>query len=78
MVLTSMKKNTTIHPTQKAFLNVSLILLGICANGTFFSAMITLLLGTVVLGCLRTQTQRFLLTPSQSTQTAEKLPVTRF
>ncbi|MGB5592861.1 MAG: hypothetical protein WBM32_05660 [Crocosphaera sp.] len=73
-----MKDNTTINLAQKIFLNVSLILLGICANGTFFSAMITLLLGTVVLGYLRSQTQPFPLTPSQSTQEAEKLPVTRF
>ncbi|MEL4897116.1 hypothetical protein [Crocosphaera sp. Alani8] len=56
-----MDKNDSIKPFQKVVLSFSLILLGIAANTTFFSLIVTFLLGTVTLGLLNSQEERFAL-----------------
>ncbi|MDJ0510436.1 MAG: hypothetical protein QNJ64_14455 [Crocosphaera sp.] len=72
-----MKNHTGINPSQKIFMNVSLILFGICANGTFFTVIVTLLLGSVALTWLRHQQGNFALNVAQTDKGAEKLPVSR-
>ena len=49
--------------------------LGVIANGPFFSIMVTLLLGTTLLGCLNRQPQKRLYQPQQLIK--EEKPVTR-
>ena len=73
-----MKTQTSINPSQKIFMNISLILLGICANGTFFAVMVTLLLGTITLTWLRVQQEHFALNVPQTDEGAEKVSVSRF
>lgn len=70
-----MKNDSRVPIPHKIFLNTSLIMLGICANGTFFSLMVTLLLGTVVLGYLRNQPKQVLLTSYQKIEEVLKTPV---
>ncbi len=72
-----MKNYASINLSQKIFMNVSLILLGICANGTFFAVMVTLLLGTVTLTWLRHQQEYFALNKPKVDKGAEKLPISR-
>ena len=72
-----MDNHTGINPHQKIFMNISLILLGIFANGTFFAVMIILLLGTVTLTWLRHQPEHFALNTSQIDKGSEKLPIRR-
>ncbi|MEA5535374.1 hypothetical protein [Crocosphaera sp. XPORK-15E] len=68
----------TLTTPHKVFFNFSLIMLGVCANGAFFSIMATLLLGTAILGYLKNQPQQVLLTQNKTLTEDEKLPVTRF
>ncbi|MEA5510597.1 hypothetical protein VB715_12560 [Crocosphaera sp. UHCC 0190] len=68
----------TLTTPHKVFFNFSLIMLGVCANGAFFSIMATLLVGTAILGFLKNQPERVLLTHDQTLKGEEKLPVTRF
>ncbi|MGK7958021.1 MAG: hypothetical protein AB4063_22610 [Crocosphaera sp.] len=63
-----MNNHKSIHPIQKIFVNLSLILLGISANTTFFSLMVTFLLGTVILGLLSSQQQKFTLKTNKMSQ----------
>ncbi len=56
-----MDKNQTIQPFHKVFVNISLIVLGITANTTFFSLIVTFLLGTSILGLLNSQREKFAL-----------------
>ncbi len=56
-----MDKNQSIQPFQKVFVNISLIILGIAANTTFFSLIVIFLLGTSILGLLNSQQQKFAL-----------------
>ena len=72
-----MKNHTGINRSQKIFMNVSLILFGICANGTFFAIIITLLLGSVTSTLLRNQQDNFTLNVAQTDKGTEKLPVGR-
>ena len=72
-----MKSSTSINPSQKIFMNVSLILFGICANGTFFAVIVTLLLGSVALTWLRQQQEHFSLNVPQTDKGAEKMPISR-
>lgn len=62
---------------QKVLINISLILLGICANGTFFTLMVTLLVGTVILGYLKNQPKPVLFSQKTPISEDEKQPVTR-
>ena len=50
-------------------------MLGVIANGPFFSIMVTLLLGTTLLGCLNRQPQQRLYPIERSIK--EEKPVTR-
>ncbi|EAZ89554.1 hypothetical protein [Crocosphaera chwakensis] len=67
-----MNNKTSINSTQKIFVNISLICLGISANATFFSLMVTFLLGTVVLGWLGSQKDKFTLNTENISKKAEK------
>ncbi|WP_107670630.1 hypothetical protein [Cyanothece sp. BG0011] len=67
-----MNNKNSIHPTQKIFVNISLICLGISANATFFSLMVTFLLGTVVLGWLSSQKDKFTLNTENMSNQADK------
>ncbi len=67
-----MNNKTNINPTHKIFVNISLICLGISANATFFSLMVTFLLGTVILGWLSSQKDKFTLNTENINKKAEK------
>lgn len=71
-----MDKNQSIQPFQKVFVKISLIILGITANTTFFSLIVTFLLGTTLLGLLNSQREKFVLkTKTRSKEKElEKLP----
>ena len=71
-----MNKNQSIHPFQKVFVNISLIILGISANTTFFSLIVTFILGTAILGLLNSQREKFVLKTKKISQQKEleKLP----
>ncbi|MDJ0846252.1 hypothetical protein [Crocosphaera sp.] len=69
-----MNNKQKIHPVQKIFVNFSLILLGISANATFFSLMVTFLLGTVILGFLSSQQDKFSLNTKTINKELEKVP----
>ncbi len=66
-----MNNNKSIHPIQKVFVNLSLILLGISANTIFFSLMVIFLLGTVILGFLSSQQHKFTLKTNKISQEKE-------
>ncbi|ACB53812.1 hypothetical protein cce_4464 [Crocosphaera subtropica ATCC 51142] len=68
-----MNNKTSINLTQKIFVNISLILLGISANATFFSLMVTFLLGTVILSWLHDQKDKFSLNTTKINKKSEKI-----
>ncbi len=72
-----MASKNTVHPFQKVLVNFSLILLGISANTAFFSFMVTLLLGSLFLGCLNSQKEKFALKTQtiKKEKKLEKLPI---
>ena len=72
-----MKDEAKIPKHEKIMLNLSLIILGIFANTTFFSAMVTLLVGMVILGYLRHQRTQVLLTHNQATEKDLQLTLSR-
>ena len=72
-----MNNDINLTSSHKVLLNGSLILLGVCANATFFSVMATLLIGIAVLGCLRNQPQRSGFMVDLEVKEEEKLPATR-
>ncbi len=73
-----MKNTRPITLMQKVFINIGLILLGISANTTFFILMVTFLLGTVILGFLSSQPERFTLNTKKISKEKERetLPTT--
>ena len=73
-----MKNHANINSSQKILMNVSLVFLGICANGPFFAVMVTLLLGTATLTWLRHQQEHFGLNAPQTDKEAETLHLSRF
>ena len=72
-----MATKNTVHPFQKVFVNFSFILLGISANTAFFSFMVTLLLGSLFIGYLNSQKEKFALNtqPLNKEKELEKLPI---
>ncbi|MDJ0600299.1 MAG: hypothetical protein QNJ37_15840 [Crocosphaera sp.] len=70
-----MNNKTNINPAHKIFVNTSLILLGISANATFFSLMVTFLLGTVILGWLSSQQHKFTLNRPTKNKKVENIAI---